>query len=74
VKHVCYQLQLTPGSMSKIVYCVCHARIRIVLNMFHEIQRISQDYDKVHPTRGIEKTKFVQIWEEMEKIGVACKL
>ena len=41
--------------------------------MFCEIQRIAQDYDKVHPTRGMEKTKFVQIWEEMEKIGVPCK-
>ena len=41
--------------------------------MFHEIQRIAQDYNKVHPTIGIEKKKFIQIWEEMEKIGVACK-
>ena len=41
--------------------------------MFHEIKRIGQDYDKVHPDRGIETTKFVQIWEDMEKIGVPCK-
>ena len=40
--------------------------------MFHEIQRIAQDYDKAHPTRGMEKTKFVQIWEEMEKFYVPC--
>ena len=42
--------------------------------MFLENKRVAQDYGRVHPTRGIEKTKFVQIWEEMEKIGVACKL
>ena len=36
-------------------------------------QRIAQDYDKVHPARGTETTKFVKIWEEMEKIGVPCK-
>ena len=41
--------------------------------MFREVQRIAQDYDKVHPTRGMERTKFVQIWEEMEKIGFPCK-
>ena len=41
--------------------------------MFCEIQIIAQDYDKVHPTRGIATTKFVKIWEEMEKIGVPCK-
>ena len=41
--------------------------------MFHEIQRIAQDYDKVHPTRGAETTKFVKIWEEIEKIVVPCK-
>ena len=41
--------------------------------MFHEIQRIAQDYDKVRLARGTETTKFVKIWEEMEKIGVPCK-
>ena len=40
--------------------------------MFCEIQRIAQEYDKVHPTRGMEKTKFIQIWEETEKIGIRC--
>ena len=39
--------------------------------MFCEIQRIAQYYDKVHPTRGMEKTKKIQIWEEMEKIDVS---
>ena len=60
--------------MSKLVYCALHAGIRTVLNMFHEIQIIAQDYDKVRPTRGMEKTKLVQIWEDMEKIGVLCNL
>lgn len=41
--------------------------------MFHEIQIIAQEYGNVHPTRRIEKTKFVQIQEKMEKIGVASK-
>ena len=41
--------------------------------MFHEIERIAKDYDKVHPDRGTETTKFVKSWEEMEKIGVPCK-
>ena len=41
--------------------------------MFREIQRIAQDYDKVHHSRGMERTKFVQIWEDMDKIGVPCK-
>ena len=68
-----FQLQLTPGSISKLVYCSLHAGIRTILNMFHEIQRIAQDYDKVHHTRGTKRTNFVQIWEEMEKIGVPCK-
>ena len=40
--------------------------------MIHEIQRIAQDYDKVHHTRGTKRTKFLQNWEEMEKIGVPC--
>ena len=70
---MCYQLELTPGAMSKIVYCACHVGIRTILKMFHEIQRISQYYDKVHPARGTKTTKFVKIWEEMEKIGVPCK-
>ena len=69
---MCYQLQLTPGTMYKIVYCAHHARIRIVLKMLHEIQRTAQDYEKVHPARGTAATKFVKIWEEMEKIGVPC--
>ena len=60
--------------MSKLVYCAHHAGIRTILKMFHEIQRIEQDYDKVHPAIGIETTKFVKIWEEMEKIGVPCKI
>jgi len=59
--------------MSKLVYCSCHAGIRTVLKMFRETQRIAQDYDKVHPSRGTETAKFVQIWEDMEKIGVPCK-
>ena len=71
---MCYQFQLTPGTMSKLVYCACHVGIRTILKMFHEIQRLTQDYDKVHPTRGIGTTKIVKIWEEMEKIGVPCKL
>ena len=71
---MCCQFQLTTDSMSKLVYCARHAGIGTVLKMFHEIQRIAQNYDKVHPIGGIEKTKFVQIWEEMEKIGGACKL
>ena len=40
--------------------------------MFHEIQRIAQDYNKVHPTKRIEKTKFAQIPKEMKKIEIAC--
>ena len=59
--------------MSKLVYCARHAGIRTVLKMFREIQRLAQDYDKVHPARGTETTKFVRIWEDMEKIGVPCK-
>ena len=70
---MCYQLQLTPGAIPKLLYCAHHARIRIVLKMFREIQIIAQYYYKVHPTRGIVTTKFVKIWEEMEKIGVPCK-
>ena len=70
---MCYQLQFTPGSMSKLVYYALHIGIRTILKMFHEIQRIAQDYDKVQPARGIETIKFVKIWEEMEKIGVPCK-
>ena len=58
--------------MSKLVYYARHVGIRTVLKMFHEIQRIAQDYNKVHPTRGIEKMKFILFWEEMEKIEVAC--
>ena len=65
---------MTPSAMSKLVYCARHARIRTVLKMFREIQRLAQDYDKVHPARGTETTKFVKIWEEMEKIGVPCKI
>ena len=41
--------------------------------MFHEILKIAQDYDKVHPTRAIEETQFFQIWEVIEKIGVPYK-
>ena len=41
--------------------------------MIREIQRIAQDYDKVHPTGGMERKAIVQIWEDMEKIGVPCK-
>ena len=67
------QLQLTLGLMSKLVYCSRHVGIRTILNMFHEIQRIAQDYDNVHPTRGMERTKSIQIWEDMEKINVPCK-
>ena len=67
------QLQLTHGSMSKLVYCSRHATIKTILKMLHEIQRIAQDYDKVHPTRGMERTKLVQLWEAMEKIDVPCK-
>jgi len=59
--------------MSNLVYCACHAGIRTVLKMFHEILKIAQDYDKVHPTRAIEEMNFFQIWEVMEKIGVPCK-
>ena len=59
--------------MSNLVYCARHAGIRTVLKMFHEILKIAQDYDKVHPTRAIEETIFFQIWEVMEKIGVPCK-
>ena len=70
---MCYHLQLIPGAMSKLVYCACHAGIITVLKMFHEIKRIGQDYDKVHPDRGTETTKFVKIWEDMDKIGVPCK-
>ena len=70
---MCYQLELIPGTMSNLVYCAHHDGIRTILNMFHEIQRIAQDYDKVHPTRGAETTKFVKIWEEIEKIVVPCK-
>ena len=66
------QLQLNFDSMSKLVYCSRHAGIKTILKMFCKIQRIAQDYDKVHPTRGMEKTKFIQILEETEKIGVPC--
>ena len=70
---MCYQLQLTLSEMYTLVYCALHARIRNVLNMFHEIQIIAQDYDKVHPARGTETTKNFKIWEEMEKINIPCK-
>ena len=70
---MCYQLQLTLGVMSKLVYCARHARIRTVLMMFREIQIIAQDYDKVYLARGTETTKFVKIWEEIEKINVQYK-
>ena len=66
------QLELNPGSMLKIVYCYCHAGISTILKMFCEIQKIAQYYYKDHPTRGMEKTKFVQISEDVEKIGVPC--
>ena len=59
--------------MSNLEYCARHAGIRIVLKMFHEILKIAQYYDKVHPTRAIEETKKFQIWEVMQKIGVPCK-
>ena len=59
--------------MSNLVYCARHAKIRTILKIFHEILKISQDYDKVHPTRAIEETNFFQIWEAMKKIGVPCK-
>ena len=70
---MCYQLQLNPGAMSKLVYCAFHAGIRTVLNMFRKIQIIAQYYENVHPTRGIETKTFVKIWEEMEKSSVPCK-
>ena len=70
---MCYQLQLTPDAMSKLVYFSRHDGIRTVLKMFHEIQRIAQDYDNVHHTRGTKRTQLLQIWENMEKIGVPCK-
>ena len=35
---MCYQLQLTDGAMSKLVYCARHAGIRTVLKMFREIK------------------------------------
>jgi len=47
--------------MSNLVYFARLAGIKIVLNMFREILKIAQDYDKVHPTIGIEETKFFQI-------------
>ena len=59
--------------MSKLIYCSLHVEIRTILNIFHEIQRIAQDYDKVHLARGTETTNFFKIWEEMEKIGVPSK-
>ena len=58
--------------MSNLVYYALHDGIRAILKKFHEIQRIAQYFDKVHPARGTETTKFVKIWEEMEKIGVPC--
>ena len=68
-----WKLQLTPRSMSNVVYYSLHVGITTILKMFREIQIIAQDYDKVHHTRGTERTKIVQIWEEMEKICVPCK-
>ena len=59
--------------MSNLAYCARHARIRTVLKIFHEILKIAQDYDKVHPTRAIEEMNFFQIWEAMEKNCVPCK-
>lgn len=53
---------MTHGSMYNLVYCARHAGMRTVLKMFREILKIAQDYDKVHPTRAIEKTIFFQIW------------
>ena len=52
--------------MSNLVYCAHHAEIRTVLKMFHEILKIAQDYDKVHPIGAIKETIFFQIWEVME--------
>ena len=60
--------------MSNLVYCARRARIRTVLNIFREILKIAQDYDKVHPIRATEETIFFQIWDVMEKIGVPCKM
>ena len=42
-------------SISNIVYCAHHDGIRIVWKMFHEIQGIAQNNDKVHLTRGVEE-------------------
>jgi hypothetical protein len=60
--------------MSNLVYCAHHARIQTVLKMFHEVQRITQEFDKKNPTKGLDKSKFIQLWDELERIGVACKL
>ena len=60
--------------MSNLVYCALHAEIRTILKMFREILKIAKDYDKVHPTRVIEETNLIQIWELIEKFGVPCKM
>jgi hypothetical protein len=57
-----------------LVYCAFHDGIQIVLKMFHEVQRIAQEFDKKNPTKGLHKSNFIQLWDELEKNGVACNL
>ena len=60
--------------MSNLVYCACHVGIQIVLKMFREVERITQGFDKKNPIKRFDKSKFIQIWDELEIIGVPCKL
>lgn len=57
------QFKLTLGWMYKLVYFAPHIGIRIVLEMFCEIQRIAQEYDNVHSTRSIENCSMLGHWE-----------
>jgi len=59
--------------MSNLVYCACHVGIQIVLKMFREVERITQGFDKKNPIKRFDKSKFIQLWDEIERNGVACK-
>ena len=64
---MCYQTITAKSWLNvQLVYCALHDGIRTILNMFHEILKISQDYDKVHPTRVIEETEFSNLGGEGE--------
>jgi hypothetical protein len=58
--------ELETNSLSILVYYAHHVGVKTIMKMFHQIQRITKDYNKKYPPRSFEKTKFDQIWDEID--------